>query len=31
MVNVKVFKKQVKLQGQGNKVKKYGTSWKVLS
>ena len=31
MVKVKVFQKQVKLQGQGHKVKPYGTQWKVLS
>ena len=28
---VKVFHKWVKLQGQGHKVKNYGTMWKVLS
>ena len=28
---VKVFQKKVKLQGQGHKVKTYGTMWKVLS
>ena len=26
MAKVKVFQKQVKLQGQGHKVKKYGTT-----
>ena len=31
MAMVKVFQKQVKLQGQGHKVKNYGTMWKVLS
>ena len=31
MANVKVFQKQVKVQGQGHKVKNYGTIWKVLS
>jgi hypothetical protein len=30
MANVKVFKKWVKLQGQGHKVKNYGTIRKVL-
>ena len=31
MTNVQVFEKLVKLQGQGHKVKNYGTVWKVLS
>jgi hypothetical protein len=31
MVNVKVLEKWVKLQGQGHKVKHYGTNRKVLS
>jgi hypothetical protein len=31
MANVKVFEKWVKLQGQGHKVKKFGTNRKVLS
>jgi hypothetical protein len=31
MANVKVFEKWVKLQGQGHKVKNFGTYWKVLS
>ena len=31
MANVKVFQKLVKVQGQGHKVKNYGTMWKVLS
>jgi hypothetical protein len=31
MANVKVFEKWVKLQGQGQKVKKYGTIRKFLS
>jgi hypothetical protein len=31
MANVKVFEKWVKLQGQGHKVKKFGTDRKVLS
>ena len=31
MAKVKVFQKYVKLQGQGHKVKNYGTKWKVLS
>ena len=31
MANVKVFQKLVKLQGQVQKVKNYGTMWKVLS
>ena len=31
MAKVKVFRKLVKLQGQGHKVKNYGTTWKVLS
>jgi hypothetical protein len=31
MANVKVFEKWVKLQGQRHKVKKFGTSRKVLS
>ena len=31
MTNVKVFQKLVKAQGQGHKVKNYGTMWKVLS
>ena len=31
MAKVKVFQKKVKLQGQGHKVKNYGTMWKVLS
>ena len=30
MDKVKVFQKKVKLQGQGHKVKNYGTMWKVL-
>ena len=29
MAKVKVFQKQVKLKGQGHKVKNYGTMWKV--
>jgi hypothetical protein len=31
MANVKVFEKWVKLQGQGHKVKIFGTDSKVLS
>jgi hypothetical protein len=31
MANVKVFEKLVKLQGQGHKVKNFGTNRKVLS
>ena len=31
IANVKVFEKWVKLQGQGHKVKNYGTNRKVLS
>ena len=31
MAKVKVFQKLVELQGQGHKVKIYGTMWKVLS
>ena len=31
MANVKVFQKWVKFQGQGHKVKNYGTMWKALS
>jgi hypothetical protein len=31
MANVKVFEKWVKLQGQGHKVKNFGTNGKVLS
>jgi hypothetical protein len=31
MANVKVFEKWVKLQGQGHKVKTFGTNKKVLS
>jgi hypothetical protein len=31
MANVKVFEKWVKLQGQGHKVKTFGTNRKVLS
>jgi hypothetical protein len=31
MAKLKVFKKWVKLQGQGQKVKSYGTNRKVLS
>ena len=31
ITNIKVFQKQVKLWGQGHKVKKYGTMWTVLS
>ena len=31
MAKVKVFQKKVKLQGQGDEVKNYGTMWKVLS
>jgi hypothetical protein len=31
MANVKAFEKWVKLQGQGHKVKNYGTNKKVLS
>jgi hypothetical protein len=31
MVNVKVFEKWVKHQGQGHKVKTFGTNRKVLS
>jgi hypothetical protein len=31
MVSVKVFEEWVKLQGQGHKVKNYGTNRKVLS
>jgi hypothetical protein len=31
MANVKVFEKWVKLQGQGDKVKNFGTNRKVLS
>jgi hypothetical protein len=31
MANVKVFKKWIKLQGQGHKVKDFGTNRKVLS
>jgi hypothetical protein len=31
MAKVKVFKKWVKLQGQGHKVKNFGTNRKVLS
>ena len=31
MAKVKVFQKYVKLQGQGQEVKNYGTMWKVLS
>jgi hypothetical protein len=31
MANVKVFEKWFKLQGQGHKVKKFGTNRKVLS
>jgi hypothetical protein len=31
MANVKVFEKWVKLQGQGHKVKNFGTNRKVLS
>jgi hypothetical protein len=31
MANVKIFKKWVKLQGQGHKVKNVGTNRKVLS
>ena len=31
MTKVKIFQKKVKLQGQGHKVKNYGTMWKVLS
>ena len=30
MTKVKVFQKQVELQGQGHKLKNYGTMWKVL-
>ena len=30
MAKVKVFQKKVKHQGQGNEVKNYGTTWKVL-
>ena len=28
---MKVFHKDVKIQGQGHKVKKYGIGWKVMS
>jgi hypothetical protein len=31
MVNIEVFEKWVKLQGQGQKVKNFGTNRKVLS
>jgi hypothetical protein len=31
MANVKVFEKWIKLQGQGHKVKNFGTNKKVLS
>ena len=31
MAKVKVFKKDVKLQGQDHEVKNYGIMWKVLS
>jgi hypothetical protein len=31
MANVEVFEKWVKLQGQGHKVKNFGTNRKVLS
>ena len=31
MTNVKVFQKEVKLQGQGHEVKNYGTKQKALS
>jgi hypothetical protein len=31
MANVKVFEKWVKIQGQGHKVKTFGTNRKVLS
>jgi hypothetical protein len=31
MPNVKVFEKWVKLQGQGHKIKTFGTNKKVLS
>jgi hypothetical protein len=31
MAKVKVFEKWVKLQGQGHKVKKFGTNRKILS
>jgi hypothetical protein len=31
MANVKVFEKWVKLQGQGHKVRNFGTNRKVLS
>jgi hypothetical protein len=31
MANVKVFEMWVKLQGQGHKIKNYGTNIKVLS
>ena len=31
MANVKVFKKKIKVQGQGHKVENCGTMWKVLS
>ena len=31
MAKVKAFQKYVKLQGQGQQVKNYGTMWKVLS
>ena len=31
MTKVNVYQKYVKLQGQGHKVKNYGTMWKVLS
>jgi hypothetical protein len=31
IANVKVFEKWVKLQGQGHKVKNFGTNRKVLS
>ena len=31
MAKVKVFQKEVQLQGQGHEVKNNGTMWKVLS
>ena len=31
MAKVEVLQKKVKLQGQGHKVKNYGTTWKALS
>ena len=31
MTKVNVFQKQIKVQGQGQKLKSYGIMWKVLS